>query len=89
MTAMLLLLPPLKALADINVPLQRGLAAAESVFALIDAPEEKDAGTLTLDRAHGHLVFDRVSLQYAGAERPSLDNVSLEIRAGEAVALVG
>ena len=88
-TAMLMLISPLKHLADVNAPLQRGLAAAESVFQLLDEAPEPDAGSATLGRARGALAFERVSFNYPGAERPALSDIDLAIRPGETVALVG
>ena len=69
MTAMLMLLAPLKHLTEVNAPLQRGLAAAESVFGLIDTPAEKDEGTAQLGRARGEIEFQDVSLTYPDAQR--------------------
>ena len=88
-TAMLMLLAPLKHLTEINAPLQRGLAAAESVFGLIDAPAEEDRGTVTLARARGEITFDNVSFTYPTRNVPALCSVSLAVRPGERVALVG
>jgi subfamily B ATP-binding cassette protein MsbA len=88
-TAMLLLLAPLKHLTDINAPLQRGLAAAESVFRMLDETPEVDTGTIDLGRARGEIEFVAVSLRYAGAERDALNAIDLSIRPGETVALVG
>ena len=88
-TAMLLLLAPLKHLADINAPLQRGLAAAESVFRMLDEAPEIDTGTTDLGRARGEIEFNAVSLRYAGAERDALAGINLNISPGETVALVG
>jgi subfamily B ATP-binding cassette protein MsbA len=88
-TAMLLLLAPLKHLADINAPLQRGLAAAESVFRLLDEAPEVDAGTMALGRARGEIEFAAIGLRYPGAERDALTAIDLQIRPGETVALVG
>ena len=88
-TAMLLLLAPLKHLADINAPLQRGLAAAESVFRMLDEAPEVDTGTTDLGRARGEIQFATVSLRYADAERDALTGIDLNIRPGETVALVG
>ena len=88
-TAMLLLLAPLKHLADINAPLQRGLAAAESVFRMLDEAAEVDAGTVDLGRARGEIEFAAVGLRYAGAERDALTGIDLAIRPGETLALVG
>lgn len=88
-SAWLLLIPPLRQLADVNAPLQRAIAAAESVFELIDAPAEPDTGTVDLGRARGDIVFEHVGLRYENAEREALADVSLHIRPGESVALVG
>ncbi len=88
-TAMLMLLAPLKHLADINGPLQRGLAAAESVFELLDHAAERDTGTARIGRARGELRFEQVSFRYPGAERDALHAIDLDVRAGELVALVG
>jgi subfamily B ATP-binding cassette protein MsbA len=65
------------------------VTAAESVFALIDAPPEVDTGTVTLDRARGGLAFEQVTLRYTAEGRPALDRVELAIAPGESVALVG
>ncbi len=89
LTALLMLLSPLKRLTDINSQLQRGLAAAESVFGMIDTPIEEDRGSAQLGRARGEIVYDGVSLTYPTREAPALDRVSLAIRPGETVALVG
>jgi subfamily B ATP-binding cassette protein MsbA len=88
-TAMLMLLPALRRLTDVNAPIQRGLAAAESVFALIDEAAEEDTGSVELGRAQGHIDFDHVTFTYPGAERPALKDLSLSVRPGECVALVG
>jgi len=88
-TAMLMLLPPLKRLTDINAKIQKSLASAESVFLLLDAQPEDDTGTRELERAHGEVVFDRVTFSYPGADRPALNQVDFTIQPGETVALVG
>ena len=88
-TAMLMLLAPLKHLADVNAPLQRGLAAAESVFSLLDEHEEDDRGTRVLARARGAVSFKDVGFTYPNAERAALAHVTLDIAPGETVALVG
>jgi len=88
-TAMLLLLAPLKHLTEINAPLQRGLAAAESVFGMIDTPVEEDRGTVALSRVKGDVVFDNVSFTYETRTEPALQNVELHVRPGETLALVG
>lgn len=89
LTAMLLLLAPLKHLTGVSETLQRGLAAAESVFALIDQAAETDEGTKDIERARGEIEYLDVSLSYPGASRLALDQVSLRIAPGERIALVG
>jgi subfamily B ATP-binding cassette protein MsbA len=89
MTATLMLLSPLKRLTGVNAGLQRGLAAAESVFAVIDETPEEDSGTQSLDRAQGRIEFEHLCFSYPNASRPALDDVNLAIAAGETVALVG
>ncbi|HTI47737.1 MAG TPA: lipid A export permease/ATP-binding protein MsbA [Casimicrobiaceae bacterium] len=83
------LLDRLKSLSGINASIQRGLAAAESLFGLLDREEEPDTGTVTLERARGEIRFDHLFLRYVGNEREALSDVSLTIRPGETVALVG
>ena len=89
MTATLMLLTPLKHLTGVNSSLQRGLAAAESVFSIIDEPPEEDSGTQILGRADGMIEFDHLNFSYPGATRPALTDVSLKIAPGETIALVG
>jgi len=87
--AMLMLSSPLKRLTGISESLQRGLAASESVFNLLDTESEIDTGTKMLDRARGELHFDNVTFHYATDIQPALRNISLTVKAGETIALVG
>ncbi|MES2320606.1 MAG: lipid A export permease/ATP-binding protein MsbA [Pseudomonadota bacterium] len=86
---MLMLLAPLKSLVGVNGPLQRGMASAEAVFAMIDSPVEPDPGTRTIGRSTGHLRFEGVSFRYSQANPLALNNVTLEVLPGQTVALVG
>lgn len=88
-TAMALLLTPLRHLATINESLQRGMAAAETVFALMDQPPEQDTGRVDLGRARGEIVFRDVSFSYDSERGYALRNINLDIKPGESVALVG
>ncbi len=88
-TAMLMLLAPLKHLSDINAPLQRGLASAESVFSVLDEKPENDTGTVELPRAEGELRFDDLGFTYTGSSRPAIERIDITIKPGETVALVG
>jgi subfamily B ATP-binding cassette protein MsbA len=87
--AMLMMFGPLRHLADINAQLQRGLAAAEAVFELIDEKSERDSGTQAVGRLRGEIEFQDVSLSYPNSDRQVLQHVSLRIQSGETIALVG
>ena len=87
--AMLLLFAPLKRLTAVNDQLQRGLAASETIFGLLDEEAERDTGTRTPDRVEGRLTLRGVTLTYPGKTTPALDTIHLEIAPGETVALVG
>jgi subfamily B ATP-binding cassette protein MsbA len=93
-TAMLLIISPLKHLADINQPLQRGLTAAEMIFQLIDQPIEEDMSQSKLkrlDKAKGEIRFENLSFSYDQEEgrKDALRNVNLDIKSGEVIAFVG
>ncbi len=88
-TAMLMLLTPLKHLAGVNGPLQRGLAAGELVFGLIDAPSERTTGKKLAGRAEGRLAFRNLCFRYPDQPQAALIDVNLDIAPGETVALVG
>jgi subfamily B ATP-binding cassette protein MsbA len=88
-TMMLMLLTPLKALSEVNGPMQRGMAAAETVFTMIDSPVENDTGTHQLGRSRGHLQFKDVTFSYPGTQAPALTGVTLDMQPGHTVALVG
>ncbi len=97
--AMAMLFSPLKRLTGINEHLQKGLAAAESIFSLIDEPGEVDSGTKTFKQCQGEITFKNISLSYDkppsdDAEQSketvaALSQINLTIKAGETVALVG
>ncbi len=88
-TAMLMLLAPIKQLANINAPLQSGLAAAESIFQVLDEAPEEDQGSGILPRAAGRIELKNLRFRYPNAERDALDGLSLDIAPGQTVALVG
>ena len=87
--AMAMLLNPLKRLARVNEHLQKGLAACESVFALLDHLVEPDVGKQTLERVKGEIEFCNVNFSYDGNDQKALNNVSMHIKPGETIALVG
>ena len=87
--AMGLLLTPVKRLTGVNESLQRGMAAAQTVFTLIDEPAEQDSGNQSLPHARGKLEFEHLGFRYHGTKQDALTDINLTIEPGEAVALVG
>jgi subfamily B ATP-binding cassette protein MsbA len=87
--ALLMLIAPIKSLTSLNEDLQVGLAAAQSLFMVIDTPREIDDGNREIQRARGEIEFRNVSLRYENARRLAINNVSFRIAPGEKVALVG
>ena len=87
--AIAMLLGPLKRLAGINEHIQKGLAACESVFSLLDMNIESQHGEKELKDAKGKIAFRDISYRYVSAEDDALSSVSLTINPGETIALVG
>ncbi len=88
-TNMLLILAPLKQLAEVNGPLQRGLAASDAVFNMIDSPSERTDGKVLTARAAGRLDFVDIGFCYPGQEKAALSHVNLTVMPGETIAFVG
>ena len=88
-TAMGMLFPPLKRLTNVNGHLQTGIAAAESVYGLIDGDPEPGRGGRELGSVEGRVEFHGISFRYSGEREGSLRDVDLLIEPGETVALVG
>jgi len=87
-TAAGLLSKPVRSLTDVNEKIQRGIAAAQSVFELLDTPIEPDHGTYSATRVQGHIEIKNLSFRYPTGEEV-LHNINLTIQAGQTVALVG
>jgi len=87
--ALLMLIAPIKHLTAMNEEVQVALAAAQSVFGVIDIEPEADDGKQVLARTHGEIEFKNVSLSYQNAKRPALNDISFTIKPGEKLALVG
>ena len=88
-TAMLMLTAPIKRLTGVSEFMQRGLAASESIFGLLDSESEQDTGKTRIERAKGKLEFNRVEFSYGTDAHPVLHGIDLQIPAGQTVALVG
>jgi ATP-binding cassette, subfamily B, bacterial MsbA len=88
-TAMAMVLTPLKRLINVNAVVQRGVAAAAGLFEILDEPSEKDSGKVEIDRARGDVEYRDVVFAYAADKLPALRGVNLTLKAGTTVALVG
>lgn len=89
LTMMALLLRPLKLLTTVNGEFQTGMAAAISIFAVLDQKVEKDQGEIVLEKPKGQLAFKGVTFTYAGKDNPAINNVSFSVDPGKTLALVG
>jgi len=87
--AMAMILSPLKKLTSINNELQRGLAAADSVFELLDQHPEPDSGNRPLEKPRGEIEWQNTHFHYDVESEPTLDNIQLKVAPGESIALVG
>ena len=87
--ALLMLISPIKHIATASEDLQIGLAAAQSLFDVIDAPAEFEDGEKNIARAQGEIEFRNVTLRYDATNRPALNNINFSIKPGEKIALVG
>jgi subfamily B ATP-binding cassette protein MsbA len=87
--AMMMLLVPIKGLTSVNAIIQRAIAAAQSIFGLLDRAPEEDEGTLHLQRAAGAVEYRHVSFMYDAAKGDVLEDVSFRIEPGQVVAFVG
>jgi subfamily B ATP-binding cassette protein MsbA len=87
--ALILVTGPLRRLVSVAGPLQQGIAAAQSIFEVLDLPPEPAGGTAPIERARGEVAYRDVRFTYPGAADEVLHGISFEVRAGETVAIVG
>ena len=87
-TAMVLLMTPLKRLTNVNAMIQRGIAAASSIFSLLDEGNELDLGTKDAGRLNGSVSFKDVTFAY-GKDKETLKDINTKINAGQTIAIVG
>ncbi|MGK2946878.1 MAG: lipid A ABC transporter ATP-binding protein/permease MsbA [Candidatus Malihini olakiniferum] len=88
-SSMIALMRPLKSLTNVNAQFQRGMAACQTLFSILDMEQEKDEGKLLLERAEGDLEFRNVTFSYPTKETLALKNINLHIPPGKKIALVG
>ena len=88
-SAMMLMLQPVRRITNVNATLQRGVAASDSLFTVIDEPDEADSGTIDLGRAKGKVEFRNVSFSYGDESMAVLEDVSISVEPGQSLAIVG
>ncbi|MDC5807124.1 lipid A ABC transporter ATP-binding protein/permease MsbA [Vibrio europaeus] len=88
-SAMFALMRPLKALTNVTSDFQRGMAASQTLFALMDLETEQDNGKYQTEKVRGDIEVKEVTFTYEGKEKPALNNVSFKIPKGKTIALVG
>ncbi|UYB54425.1 lipid A export permease/ATP-binding protein MsbA [Xanthomonas sp. AM6] len=89
MTSMMAIIPSLRRLTSVQTSISRGVAAAERLFSILDTPEERDSGSVSVQRVRGELEFDRVMLRYRDDGGLALDDISFSARPGTVTAIVG
>ena len=88
-SAMMLMLQPVRRITNVNATLQRGVAGADSLFEIIDEDDEIDTGTVVTDRVNGDVEFRNVSFSYGEDDREVLQDISIVVKSGTTLALVG
>ncbi len=89
LTAMMIMLQPVRRITNVNATLQRGVAAADSLFTIMDEEDELDSGTSEVDRVEGNVRFESVCFSYGDEKGPVLKDIDLEVEAGRTLAIVG
>lgn len=88
-TSMMMLMKPIKAVTQVNNEIQRGIAASQSLFHILDITPAKDQGRHETQRVQGDIELKEVVFSYPTAEKRALNNVSFRVKEGQTVALVG
>ncbi|KAB8310859.1 MULTISPECIES: lipid A ABC transporter ATP-binding protein/permease MsbA [Rahnella] len=88
-SSMIALMRPLKSLTNVNSQFQRGMAACQTLFSILDMEQEKDEGKLEVKRVKGEVEFKNVTFTYPGRDAPALRDISFALPEGKTVALVG
>lgn len=88
-SSLVAMMQPIKNLTNVNANFQKGIAACQTLFAILEQPIEQDKGTLNIDRVVGNITFKNVSFKYETRQDLALDNISFVVPAGKTVALVG
>ena len=88
-SAMMLMLQPVRRITNVNATLQRGVAAADSLFMVLDQENEQDKGRFEKERADGDVLFDHINFTYEDSEEPVISDLRIDVPAGSTLAIVG
>ena len=88
-SSLVALMQPIKSLTSVNAGFQKGMAACQTLFSLLEQPIEQDNGNVNIDKVKGNIIFKNVSFKYATRQDLALNNISFSVAAGKTVALVG
>lgn len=88
-SAMMLMLQPVRRITNVNATLQRGVAAADSLFTIIDESDEDDSGSIEIDRVTGDVSFENVVFSYDRDNVPVINGINITVKAGTTLAIVG
>ena len=84
-----ILIKPIRQLTEVNSAIQKGIAAAESIFEIIDSDSEVDSGSVVRDSVQGKFEFCDINFAYPGTDRMVLEDINFSVNPGETIALVG
>ena len=88
-SSLVALMQPIKSLTSVNAGFQKGMAACQTLFSILEQPVEQDNGNVNIDKVKGNIIFKNVSFKYATRQDLALNNISFSVAAGKTVALVG
>ncbi len=88
-SSLVALMQPIKSLTSVNAGFQKGMAACQTLFSILEQPVEQDNGNVNIDKVKGNIIFKNVSFKYATRQDLALNNISFSVSAGKTVALVG
>lgn len=88
-SSLVALMQPIKSLTSVNAGFQKGMAACQTLFAILEQPIEQDNGKITVERVKGNIEFRNVTFNYESRKEPALKDISFSVPAGKTIALVG
>lgn len=88
-SSMMALMKPIKNVTQVNNEIQKGISASVSLFDMLDLTKAKDTGSFNVERVKGDISIDNIVFTYPTAEKPALNKVSFDVKAGQTIALVG